>query len=76
MINVTELRKKRIFDITLNRTTGPVKDLEKSSKNSYVSLLLNIPREPHSSYSPFLSILNLETLENRRLRLYLSILFK
>jgi Reverse transcriptase (RNA-dependent DNA polymerase) len=42
----------------------------------FLSFKCSIPREPHSSYAPLLSILNLETLEQRRLRLDLYFLYK
>lgn len=42
----------------------------------FLSYKCSIPRDPHSSYSPILFILNLETLERRRLRLDLYFAFK
>ncbi|KAF0754523.1 Uncharacterized protein FWK35_00015907 [Aphis craccivora] len=42
----------------------------------FLSYKYSIPRVPHSSYSPVLSILNLETLERHRLRLGLYFAYK
>jgi len=42
----------------------------------FLSYKCSIPREPHSSYSSLLAILNLETLECRRLRLDLYLAYK
>lgn len=37
----------------------------------FIFFKCSLPREPHSSYSPLLAIMNLETLEQRRMRLYI-----
>lgn len=42
----------------------------------FLSFKCSIIREPHSSYTPLLTILNLETLEQRRLRLDLYFSYK
>jgi len=42
----------------------------------YISFKCSIPREPHSSYNPLLSLLNLLTLEHRRISLDLWFLYK
>lgn len=42
----------------------------------FISFKCSIPREPHSSYTPLLAIMNLETLEQRRMRLDIYFTFK
>jgi len=42
----------------------------------FVSFQCSIPREPHSSYTPLLTMLSIETLEQRRLRLDVYFAYK
>jgi len=42
----------------------------------FISFKCSITREPHSSYSPLLAIMNLETSEKRRMRLDIYFTFK
>lgn len=57
---------------------GPNKAIE-SIQNRFlrtVSFRCNVIRQPHTSYQPLLSFLNLESLETRRIRLDLCFIFK
>ncbi|KAE9534092.1 hypothetical protein AGLY_008828, partial [Aphis glycines] len=58
--------------------TGEKTRLEKVQHKflRYISFKCSIPREPHTSYSPLLSLLNFQTLEHRRIILDLSFLYK
>jgi hypothetical protein len=57
---------------------GPNKAIE-SIQNRFlrtVSFRCNVIRQPHTSYQPLLSFLNLESLETRRIRLDLCFILK
>ena len=42
----------------------------------FISIKCSIPREPYTTYNSLLSILNLQTLEQRRISLDLCLLYK
>lgn len=58
--------------------SGKITRLEKVQHKflRFISFKCSIPREPHTTYNPILSLLNLQTLEYRRISLDLCFLYK